>query len=103
MDSDPLFLTRKRIALYSLSRAHTRIQSEQKASKKYDETELDEQFDDLVYSNTNYDNICTEYGDSSCVTRGKFSCNGRYYVTIGSSGEGKVWDTADERQPSFGK
>jgi U4/U6 small nuclear ribonucleoprotein PRP4 len=103
MQEDPLLLTRKSIALHSLERARSRIHAEQQAIQKYDETELDEQFDELVYSNTNFENICTEYGDSSCVTCGKFSSDGGYYVTVGASGEGKVWNTRDEKLPDFAK
>lgn len=39
-----------------------------------------------------YENICTAYGDESSVTRGKFSRDGKLYVTVGGSGEGKVWN-----------
>ena len=49
----------------------------------------------MVYANLNYENICTEYGDESSLTAGKFSTDGKYYVTVGGSGVGKVWDTSN--------
>ena len=60
---------------------------------KYDEIELEEIFDDKLVKNIGYSNICTEYGDTSSVTRGKFSKDGRLYATVGSSGLGTVWKT----------
>lgn len=38
---DPLLSARTRIALYSLSKSHTRIAEEHKLLQQYDETQLD--------------------------------------------------------------
>ena len=48
-----------------------------------------------------YVNLATQFGDESTVTRGKFSPNGDYFVTVGSSGEGVVWDTKDPNSEKF--
>lgn len=50
-----------------------------------------------------FDNKCTEYGFTSSLTRRTFSKDGWYYVSVGASGEGKVWIIHDEMSVYFGK
>lgn len=103
MDNDPLFQFRKNAAIHSLQRAGLRIQGERKMAEQYDEIELDDQFDGQLAQALGYSQICTEYGDTSSVTRGRFSADGRLYATVGSSGLGTVWRTEDPSSLDFCK
>ena len=48
-----------------------------------------------------YQKVATEYGDSNSITKGIFSAKGDLYVTVGSSGEGKIWNTNDHKSSEF--
>ena len=56
--------------------------------------EAEELFNKNLAKQIHFEKVATEYGDANSVTRGVFAPNGSLYITVGSSGEGKVWNTA---------
>lgn len=103
MSKDPLFLFRQSVALFSLGKAGQRIKSEKQDAAQYDEIELDEKFDERLVNQLGYLNICSEYADTSSVTQGRFSRDGKLYATVGSSGLGTLWKTENPASMDFCK
>ena len=93
MDEDPLFKARLRIASHSLLKAHHRISLQKQEFQAIDQVDHEVKFDQAASSYSSFQNLCTEYGDSSVITKGKFNSTGRYLGTVGHSGEGIIWNT----------
>ena len=91
---------RANIAAYSLQKAVARV-AVQKDEEGKDSLEKEEEFNLKLSKEVFYEKVATEYGDANSVTRGIFSAKGDLYITVGSSGQGYVWNTADPSSPDF--
>ncbi len=91
---------RAKIAVVSLRKSMERVLREKEAAKG-DTLQAEDDFNHALAKEILFEKVATEYGDANSVTKGVFSARGDLFVTVGSSGEGRIWNTPDPRATDF--